>query len=77
MIPQIRSKYNPSHWQNKMNRPGPWADPYIIAIAICESAIIVTQEHRTKSERIPPFASQFGIRSINLLEFFQELKIKL
>ncbi len=73
----IKAKYNPSHWQNKMNRPGPWADPYLIAMAICELAIIVTQEHKTKNERIPPIASQFGIRSLNLLEFFHELKIKL
>lgn len=76
-IPQIKLKYNPSHWQNKMNRLGPWADPYLIAMAICEKAIIVTQEHKTKNERIPPIASQFGIRSLNLLEFFHELKIKL
>lgn len=76
-IPLVKAKYNPSHWQNKINRPGPWADPYLIAMAICEKAIIITQEHKTKSERIPPIAFQFGIRSLNLLEFFHELKIKL
>ncbi|MBI3502005.1 MAG: DUF4411 family protein [Bacteroidetes bacterium] len=76
-IHQIRTKYNPSHWQNKMNRPAPWADPYLIAMAVCEQAVIVTQEHKTKNERIPPIANQFGITSLNLLEFFQALKIKL
>ena len=76
-IQNIRLEYNLSYWQNEMNRPAPWADPYLIAMAICEKAIIITQEHKTKSNRIPPIALQFRIRSLNLLEFFQELKIKL
>ena len=76
-ITLIKVKYNPSYWQNKINRPGPWADPNLIAIAICEQAVIVTQEHKNKYDNIPPIASQFGIRSLNLLELFQELKIKL
>ena len=73
----IKPKYDLQYWNNEVNRPGPWADPYVIATAICEGAIIITQEHKTKSNRIPPIAFEFGVRSINLLEFFQELKIKL
>lgn len=76
-ILQIKSQYNPSYWQNEMNRPAPWADPYLIAMAICEKAIVITEEHKTKANRIPPIASLFGIRSLNLLEFFHELKINL
>lgn len=76
-ISQIKLQYNSSYWQNEMNRPAPWADPYLIAMAICDKAIIITQEHKTKANRIPPIAAQFGIQSSNLLEFFQELKIKL
>ena len=76
-IQNIRLQYNLSYWQNEMNRPAPWADPYLIAMAICEQAIIITQENKTKANRIPPIALQFGTRSLNLLEFFQELKIKL
>ena len=76
-IPLIISKYNLGEWQNKMNRPGPWADPYLIAMALCENAIIITQESKTKANRIPPIANELGVKSINLLEFFQELKIKL
>lgn len=74
---QIKQKFNSQYWQNEINRPGPWADPYLIAMAICEEATIVTQENKTKANRIPPIAGQFGIRSLNLLEFFQTLKIKL
>lgn len=76
-MPSIKTKFNHDYWNNNMNRPAPWADPYLIAMAICEKAIIVTQEHKTKANRIPPTADQFNIRSLNLLEFFQELKIKL
>lgn len=76
-IDQIKQKYIKSYFQNQLNRLSPWADPYIIAISICEKAIIVTQEHKTKENRIPPIAAQFGIKSLNLLEFFQELEIKL
>jgi hypothetical protein len=76
-IPLIKSKFNQDYWHNNMNRPAPWADPYLIAMADCEHGIIVTQEHKTKANRITPVAKEFGIISLNLLEFFQELKIKL
>jgi len=76
-MPLIKSKFNLDYWTNNMNRPAPWADPYLIAMAMCEKGIIVTQEHKTKANRIPPIAKEFGIVSLNLLEFFQELKIKL
>ena len=76
-IQKIQREYNLAYWQNEINRPAPWADPYIVAMAICEKAIIVTQEHKSKANRIPPIASQFGIYAFNLLEFFHELKIKL
>src|SRR5712671_3778674 len=60
-IPSIQSKYNVGEWNNKMNRPGPWADPYLLAMAICEDAIIITQESKTKANRIPPIAIQLGL----------------
>ena len=73
----VKLKYNLQYWNNEINRPGPWADPYLIATAICEGATIITQENKTKANRIPPVAFQFKIDSLNLLEFFQKLKIKL
>lgn len=76
-IPLIQSKYNKDEWNNKMNRPGPWADPYLLAMAMCDGAIIITQENKTKANRIPPIGDELGIKSLNLLEFFGELKIKL
>jgi hypothetical protein len=76
-IPNIQDKFNKGEWNNKMNRPGPWADPYLLAMAMCESAIILTQESKTKANRIPSIGNQLGVKSLNLLEFFDELKIKL
>ena len=76
-IHKIESQYNPQYWQNEMNRPAPWADPYLIAQAICEEATVVTQEHKTKANRIPPIAAELGVRSLNLLEFFEQLRIRL
>lgn len=76
-IPEIQAKYNKGEWNNKMNRPGPWADPYLLAMAMCEGATIITQESKTKANRIPPIGNQLGVKSVNLLEFFEELKIKL
>ncbi|MEJ7680730.1 MAG: DUF4411 family protein [Segetibacter sp.] len=46
-ISQIKLQYNLSYWQNEMNRPAPWADPYLIAMAICDKATIITQEHKS------------------------------
>ena len=76
-MPLIKSKFNPDYSNNNMNRPAPWADPYLIAMAKCENGIIITQENKTRANRIPPIAKELGIVSLNLLEFFQALKIKL
>lgn len=76
-MPQIKNKFNPDYWNNNMNRPAPWADPYLIAMAICEKGVIITQEHKTKANRIPTIAQQLEVDSVNLLEFFGELKIQL
>ena len=76
-MPLIKSKFNHDYWNNNMNRPAPWADPYLIAMAKCENGIIITQENKTRANRIPPIAKELGIVSLNLLEFFQALKIKL
>jgi hypothetical protein len=69
-ISEIEKKYSESHWQAGMNRKE-WADPWIIALAICEKAIIVSDE-RNSRDRIPYIANQFGITTLNLMEFFKD-----
>lgn len=54
-----------------------WADPHLIACAMEDSEIVViTQESRkNKPEgKIPYVCRKKGIRSINLLEFIDEIK---
>ncbi|MCM8811197.1 MAG: hypothetical protein NC917_06085 [Candidatus Omnitrophica bacterium] len=42
---EIKLKYSKSHWDAETNRVGQeWADPWIIALAICEDAKIVSDE---------------------------------
>lgn len=54
-----------------------WADPHLIACAMEDSEIvIITQESRTNRPegKIPYVCRKKGIRSINLLEFIDEIK---
>jgi len=74
-IREIRKQYSESHWQAGMNREE-WADPWIIALAICEEAIIVSDE-RNSPDRIPYIASRFGITTLNLLDFFRDIRLEL
>ena len=36
---------------------------------------IVTQENKVKPNRIPLIAKKFGVKSLNLLEFFRDIGI--
>lgn len=75
--PEIRTKYSKSHWEAEINRKGQeWADPWIIALAICEEAIIISDEVY-KPDRIPYIANHFGIRTLNLMDFLREVGLKL
>jgi len=76
-IPQIKTKYSKSHWQAETNRKGQeWADPWVIALAICEEAIIISDEKNTPS-RIPYIANHFEITTLNLMDFFKDIGLKL
>ena len=55
------------------------ADPWLIAVAKVEGAVIVTDEarvpllqgqHMRKEPRIPNIADQFGVKTMNLRRFF-------
>lgn len=76
-IGQVLKQYDRSHFQSKLNTLGPWADPCLIALTICEEGVIITKENKNKPNRIPVIARHFNIRSINLLEFLEEIGIKL
>jgi len=76
-IEKIKTKYSKSQWDAEINRKGQeWADPWIIALAICEEAIIVSDE-RNSPDKIPFIASHFRIRTLNLMDFFKDIGLKL
>lgn len=74
-VSQIERKYDPAYWETQMNKDEPWADPWLIALAICEDTIIITDE-KNKRDRIPNIANYFQTQCLNLLDFFKKIGIK-
>ncbi len=74
-IENIKTKYDSNYWNTEINKSGPWADPWLISLSICEDAIIVTDEKNT-SNHIPYIANQFNRRCLNLINFFKKTGIK-
>jgi len=66
----------------KPGKPGPNADPWLIALAKAKSNeahanlfpnkyIVVTEESKTRTERIPAVCKNYNIECINLIELFR------
>ncbi len=72
---EIKRQYDSTYWQNELNRTGRWADPWIIALSICEEAIIVADE-KNVANRIPFIANILKVKCLKLLDFFKEIEIK-
>ena len=73
---KVKKKYDKDYWDRETSKSVPWGDPWIITLAISTKATIVTNENKVKPNRIPFIAKQFGVHSLNLLEFFKEISIK-
>jgi hypothetical protein len=72
----IKTKYDSNYWNTEINKPGPWADPWLIALSICEdTAFIVTDEKNTPNH-IPYIANHFNKQCLNLIDFFKKTGIK-
>lgn len=60
--------------QKKLLKGGPFADPFIIASAKINSAIVVTQEkYKTNGAKIPNICEKFGVEYTDL-EGFMEME---
>ena len=70
----VEKKYDKDYWKNEINKPR-WADPWVIALGICEEAIIVSDEKKA-ANRIPVISSAFNLKCLGLLDFFKEIGIK-
>jgi len=62
--------------KKKLQTGEPDADPFLIALAKSEGATIITKERKDLSNRIPNVALHYGVKSIDLYEFFEERKLK-
>ena len=86
ILEKVRTFYDQHYWNTHATQTKPWADPWIVCLAvqikrggkllIKSNVKIVTQENKTKSNRIPSIAKNFGIKSLNLLEFFRDIGIE-
>ena len=70
----VEKQYDKNYWGNEINKPR-WADPWVIALSICEEAIIVADEKNTQN-RIPFIAVKFSRECLGLLDFFKKIGIK-
>lgn len=73
-IEKIEAQYDKSYWQTEINKPK-WADPWVIALSICEGAIIVADE-KDRPNKIPTIAFAFGLKCLGLIDFFKEIGVK-
>ena len=73
-LQEVETKYDKNYWENEINKPK-WADPWVIALSICEEAIIVADERNTQN-RIPAISYMFGLKCLELIDFFKEIGIK-
>jgi len=87
IIGNVREKYEENYWNTKINQTAPWADPWLIALAIQlkrrgeifgmnTEVKIVTQENKNKRNNIPRIAQEFGFESLKLIEFFPGYRYK-
>ncbi len=70
-IKEIQLRYDKNYWDRNSLKPV-WADPWLIALAICEEAFIVADE-RNAPNCIPYVANHFNIQCLNRFEFFKEI----
>lgn len=74
-ITKIGEKYPDFLYQKK---DGPvHADPWLIAQASINGLIIITSEKPNNQGKIPVVANEFGVKTVDIVNFFKERGIKL
>lgn len=54
------------------NKIGPHADPLVVSLALSANCSVITQESKTKPNRIPDICKKYNIKCLSLIEFFTE-----
>ncbi len=73
---KIRDKFPALIKQKNIETGEEEADPFLIALAKAKGATIITNERKDLFDRIPAIAKHYGIKSIDLFEFFAERGLK-
>lgn len=73
VLKQVEKKYDKDYWDRNINSNLPWADPWIIVLAIKKNGVIVTDENRNSDNKIPKVAESLGIKSISAPEFIYQI----
>lgn len=76
-IVKVQGKYDADAWAREINKTSPWADPWLIALALCEQQGMVVTEESNKPNKIPFVADLLGVKCLKLIDFFRTIGIKL
>jgi|GEM_PF-700281 len=77
-IPIINQEYNTGFLnKNKLANGRDEADPYLIAYCKKNDYVLITNESKHKSNKIPAVANKNGVKNINIHEFFEERGLKM
>lgn len=74
---KVQAKYDANVWAMEINKTGPWADPWLIALALCEQQVMVITQEGNKPNKIPFVADLLGVKSLKLIDLFRTIGIKL
>ena len=61
------------NWESGQNE----SDPYLIALGMVRGCIIITTESKDHPNKIPQVAAKYGVKAIDLYEFFDEKGLKM
>ncbi len=77
-IPIINEEYNTGFFDSKKQAEGKEeADPYLIGYCKTYEFVLITNESKTKHNRIPAVAKKHGVTCIDINEFLTERGLRM
>jgi hypothetical protein len=77
-IPIINQEYNSGFFDAKKQAEGKEeADPYLIAYSKTHNCVLITNESKTKPNKIPGVSLKNGVRCIDINDFLIERELKM
>ncbi len=77
-IPIINEEYYTGFFDAKKQAAGKEeADPYLIAYCKVNNCVLITNENKTKPNKIPKVAEKNGVRCIDIYDFLYERELKM